>query len=68
MYQNILIHMHKELGLLVDILNEIFSILTTAFLLFFLFSPESVNSKMFVRAVQYQSPLLRLHAKMSNKY
>lgn len=37
MCQNILIHTHKELGLLVDILNEIFSILTTA-CFFFLFS------------------------------
>lgn len=40
MYQNILIHTHKELGLLVDILNEIFSILTTAFCFFFFLAPS----------------------------
>lgn len=33
MYQNKLIHTYKELGLLVDILNEIFSILNKTFFL-----------------------------------
>lgn len=40
MYQNILIHTHKELGLLVDILNEIFSILTMAVFFFFFLAPS----------------------------
>lgn len=64
MAQNRMIHTHKELGLLVDILNEILSLTTNEVF----FSLDSVNSKLFVRAVQYQSPLLRVYANMSNQY